>query len=95
LFMPVLKHALGIPYRCGGEAHSGWFPPGASIPLPTPIRLLTLDVTIETEGPGYLLVFAAREDPNFGSDNWFDTMDDAVAAALKCFGILPDQWRDA
>ncbi len=46
--MTVLKHAYGIPHECGGEEHTGWLPPGAATPLPTPIRHLTLDATIET-----------------------------------------------
>jgi hypothetical protein len=90
----VLKRAFGVPYKRGGVEHSGWLPPGAAIPLPTPIRHLTLDITIETEGPGYLLVFAAREDPSFFNDYWFDALDRAEAAALEWFGIGPGHWQD-
>jgi hypothetical protein len=93
--MAVLRLASGVPHQCGGEEHSGWLPPGAAIPLPTPIRHLTLDITIETEGRGYLLVFAAREDPDFENDYWFESLDDAEASALKWFGIGNSQWRDA
>ncbi len=92
--MRVLKkHASGIAHTYGGEEHRGWLPPGAAIPLPTPVRTVTLDMTIEAEGPGYLLVFAAREDPEFGNDYWFDTLADAEAAALDWFGVGPDQWQ--
>ena len=67
--MAVLKRASGVSYEYGGEQHCGWLPPGAATPLPTPVRRVTLDVTIEgTEGAGYLLIFAAREDPAFGND---------------------------
>ena len=93
--MAVLKRASGVSYEYGGEEHSGWLPPGVAIPLPTPIRRVTLDFTIEgDEGAGYLLVFAARENPGFGNDYWFDDMADAEAMAAAWFGIGPERWQE-
>jgi hypothetical protein len=94
--LAVLKRASGVGYRYGGEQHTGWLPPGAATPLPTPIRHVTLDVTIEDDGgAGYLLVFTAREEPDFGNDYWFDNVADAEATAAEWFGIGPGRWQDA
>lgn len=94
--MAVLKRASGVGHRCGGEPHTGWLPPGAATPRPTPIRLVTLDVSIEDDGgSGYLLIVTAREDPAFGNDWWFDNPADAEAMAQSWFGIGPEHWQDA
>jgi hypothetical protein len=94
--LAVLKRASGVSYWYGGESHSGWLPPGAAIPLPTPVRHLTLDVTIEGDGgTGYIVVCTAREEPAFGNDNWFANMAEAEAAAEAWFGIEPERWQDA
>jgi len=92
--LAVLKRVSGIHFEQGGEGHSGWLPPGAATPLPTPIRHLTLDLTLEDDGgAGYLLVFAAREDSTFANDYWFDNAADAEAMAVEWFGIEPDLWQ--
>ena len=94
--MALLKRASGVGYEYGGEGHSGWLPPGAATPLPTPVRRVTLDVTIEgDEEAGYLLIVAAREDPSFANDYWFDDVTDAEAMAAEWFGIGPGRWQDA
>jgi len=61
--------------------------------LPTPVRRVTLDISIEASG--YLLIFAAREDPNFGNDYWFENLADAEATAAEWFGIGPGRWQDS
>jgi hypothetical protein len=92
--MTVLRRASGVPHQYGGEEHRGWLPPGAATPLPTPVRNVTLDITIERdEGAGFLLIFQARDDPSFGNDYWFDTLSMAEAAALEWFGVGPDRWE--
>jgi hypothetical protein len=88
----VIKHIGGISYTSGGVAHSGWLPPGAVAPLPTPILHHTLDLAIEHEGNGYLLIFTSREDPSFGNDYWFERLSDAEATASEMFGVAPAQW---
>ena len=94
--MAVLKQALGVPHRYGGEPHVGWLPPGAATPPPTPVRHATLDVTIEDDGgSGYLLVFASREADGPCGDFWFGSLADAEAAAEETFGIEPGRWQDA
>jgi hypothetical protein len=92
--MAVVKRASGVPYESGGLEHSGWLPPGAAIPLPTPVLRLTLDLTIEgEEREGYRLIFTAREAPGFGNDYWFKHLADAEAAAGQWFGIKPCEWQ--
>ena len=93
--LAVLKRVSGVAYQCGGEEPTGWLPPGAAIPLPTPVRNLTLDMTIEDDGgSGVLLVFAAKDDPNFHGDYWFDDLTAAVAMAEEWFGIEQSRWQD-
>ncbi|SIO61381.1 hypothetical protein SAMN05444166_6743 [Singulisphaera sp. GP187] len=93
--MSVIKRVSGVSYVYGGEPHRGWLPPGAAIPLPTPVHRVTLDITIEEEGPGYLLIITAQGDSSFASDSWFDTLTGAESMALEWFGIAPDQWQYA
>ena len=45
----VLKHVAGLVVQFGGETHSGWLPPGAAVPLPTPIERVVLDIEIHNE----------------------------------------------
>jgi hypothetical protein len=93
--LAVIKRAAGVEHQFGGEEHSGWLPPGAATPLPTPVRRVTLDVAIEeTEGPGYLLILTAREDNSVGNDWWFDTLAQAEEAGLEWFGIGPSDWQE-
>jgi hypothetical protein len=44
--MCIVKRVLAIPFTFGGEEHSGWLPPGAATPLPTPVQYVVLDVEI-------------------------------------------------
>ncbi len=91
--MPVLKRASGITYVHGGNPHSGWLPPGAATPPPEPIRLFTLDVTIEADPGGYLLIYCSREEDGFAFDDWFENLADAEKAAQEKFGIGTDRWE--
>jgi hypothetical protein len=54
--MTVVKQILGHHVTFGGETHSGWLPQGATILRPTPARDVMLDITIESDGAGYLLL---------------------------------------
>jgi hypothetical protein len=90
----VIKKVEGWPFTFGGEVHSGWLPPGAATPLPTPIEHEVLDVAIVTCDGGYLLEWAARPSEICGKllppkvgDSWHETIDDAEAAAQEWFGI--------
>ena len=97
----TLKKVEGWPFTFGGEAHSGWLPPGAAVPLPTPIEHEVLDVSIEATDGGYLLIWDARPSltcdnarPPKAGDTWHATLADAEQAALKAFGIEHQHWID-
>lgn len=92
--LDVVKRVSGLPFQFGGEEHSGWLPPGAAIPLPTPIRNVLLDVEIQFDGHGYLLCYSAQ-DGSTSSDTWHQSLSDAERAAEEQFGIKPTQWQPA
>ncbi len=92
--MPLLKRATCIRYEYADQTQSCWLPAGAESPLPGSIRRVTLDVTIEYEpGDGFILAYAAREDPTFAYDDWFGSLTAAESAAEEMFGIAPERWQ--
>ena len=91
--MAVIKRFLGLPFRFGGAEHSGWLPPGAAKPLPTPIEDVVLNVEIEAIEGGFLLIYRSHDGSKF-ADNWFQTLEQAERAARDEFGIERDQWID-
>ena len=97
----VLKKVEAWPFAFGGEEHSGWLPPGAATPRPTPVERELLDVSIEREGGGYLLIWAARLSPTCRElrppkvgDSWHQSIDGAETAARDEFGIEREHWTD-
>ena len=88
------KRIRGLRIRVGGVKHSGWLPAGAAVPLPTPVRDLTVDVEIDHDGHGYFLCCAAREG-DYCWDTWHESLADAESCALKELGIRPGQWEAA
>ena len=89
------------PFTFGGEADTGWLPPGFITPQPTPIERELLDVEIEQTDGGYLLTWAARPSPTCRElrapkvgDTWHETIEDAKAAANASFGIKHEDWRN-
>ncbi len=87
-----MKRIASVPCRFGGEPHSGWLPPGAAIPLPTPINDVLLDLEIEYDGFGYLLSYSSSDGTVFG-DTWHPSMADAEQVAQQLFGIQSSQWQ--
>ena len=87
----VIKRVVGLPFQFGGEEHSGWLPPNAAQPLPTPIENVVLDAEIIFDGTGNLLCWQARHG-NRSGDLWFETLARAEAAATEYFGIASEQW---
>ena len=90
--MTVVKQILGHHVTFGGETHSGWLPQGATIPRPTPTRDVMLDVTIESDGTGYLLCWASS-DLAIAGDLWYQTLADAERAAAENFAVTANQWQ--
>lgn len=75
----------------GGEEHTGWLPPGAATPLPTPRELVTLDFEIQEDDGGYLLIWQGAEQRHCG-DTWHASVRDALAQATLWFGLDPQEW---
>ncbi|OAI54179.1 hypothetical protein AYO47_03385 [Planctomyces sp. SCGC AG-212-M04] len=90
----VIKRIKNVSYQDGGEEHTGWLPAGAAKPLPTPVRLFVLDLTIEQVDGGCLLIYESRDDL-LASDWWYDSIEQALEGAAGMFGVLPSQWQDA
>jgi hypothetical protein len=91
--MCIVKRALAVPFAFGGEEHSGWLPPGAATPLPTPVQHFVLDVEIQSDGSGFLLCWSSPGG-DFCGDLWYPSLAEAEAAGLETFGIEPEQWID-
>ena len=89
--MRRLVRVEGWPVRVGGQSHRGWLPPGASQPLPTPTRLVLIDLVIETDDSGCLLIIEAQ-DGSMTSDTWYASPEEARRAAWEWFGIGPSDW---
>lgn len=89
--METVKFLNGRQLRIGGIAHSGWLPPGAAKPLPTPVRELVLNLEILFDGHGYLLCYASADGTLFG-DTWHESLADAEHAASLYFGIDFREW---
>ena len=91
----IIRRLDSIAVEFGGEEHSGWLPPGAATPLPTPIRRVILTLAIVRESPNdYLLCFEAQ-DGSMRGDNWYDSLAKALEGAEELFGVSPSQWQDA
>ena len=97
----VLKKVEAWPFAFGGEEPSGWLPPEAATPRPTPIEHELLDVEIESVDGGFLLRWAARPSPTCRElrppkmgDTWHETVEDAEVAAREAFGIEHGHWKE-
>ena len=79
----------------GGEAHTGWLPPGAAQPLPVPTRTVDLKLRIRADGSqGFLLEWDGGAIEDCG-DTWHAKLEEAFALAEVCFGVLRDEWSVA
>jgi hypothetical protein len=87
----VVKRINGFLIRIGGRQHSGWLPPGAAMPLPTPSREVLMDFEIQFDGAGYLLICCAR-DRSVYADTWHISLEDAESQANYSYGVAGDQW---
>src|SRR5437016_3147523 len=56
----TVREVRNLELHLGGEEHQGWLPPGAAPPLPTSGRIAVVDVRIEEDGHGYLLICESR-----------------------------------
>jgi hypothetical protein len=77
--------------RIGGNQHSGWLPAGAANPLPTPVRDVDLNLEIEFDGSGYLLIVASTDGSVYG-DTWHQTEQEAQEEASAVYGVPKSAW---
>ena len=89
--MSVVSRIDNFRTTIGGEAHTGWLPPGAAKPLPTPTREVVLTFTIEFDGSGYLLIVDSA-DGSVRGDTWHESVADAQAQAESWYGISRSAW---
>ncbi len=89
--MAVLKQLRGVDVKFGGEPPSGWIPKGASLPAPTPVRIVKIDFEIHQEGSSYFFVWKGP-DLTYCGDSWHQSLSEAVEAAKESFGIEYDAW---
>ena len=87
--LDVVKRISGLRWQFGGEEYSGWLPPGAAVPLPTPIHDVLLDIEIQFDGHSYFLCYSARDGSTSG-DTWHQSLADAERSAEEQLGIMPD-----
>lgn len=90
----IIKQILGWKVSFGGEEHSGWLPPEAATPKPTPVEMVELNLRIEkmSDGEGYYLIWEDHSGSYCG-DTWHQTVDDAVEAAKLYFEIDAGKWE--
>ncbi|NJN70113.1 MAG: hypothetical protein HC801_07455 [Nitrospira sp.] len=77
----------------GDEEHSGWLPERAATPERAPNADVLLNLTISSDGNGYILEWTDRDRTHHG-DTWHETLDDAMNQAKYYFGIEAAMWED-
>lgn len=95
----TIKRVEAWPFTFGGQEHQGWLPPGAAVPLPTPLEHELLDIRIDRIDGGYLLIWSTRSSPTCRElrppkigDTWHETAEEAEQAACSHFGVGPEHW---
>jgi hypothetical protein len=86
--MPAVKVSLG------GETQTGWLPPNAAEPRPTPVREVEFSIEIVDVGDGVLLQYEATDGSEV-SDTWHATLEEAMQAAEEDFGVHRSDWETA
>jgi hypothetical protein len=90
--MPIVEQVKSFQTALGGEPHTGWSPANAAVPLPTPVREIELDLTIDSiDGGGYLLIYETS-DGSVRGDTWHVSSADAREQAQAWFGVPRDVW---
>ena len=78
----------------GGETHTGWLPPNAAQPRPSPVREVEYNIEIEAEGDGFTLTYEATDGSGW-SDTWHPTLEEAMEVAEEDFGVHRSEWQTA
>ena len=91
--MRIVKQVLNRSLPVGGKEHLGWLPSGASLPQPMPIQVAIVDLKIVEDAPGSVLLICESHNTNNNWDNWFESVEDAQAAAKEWRGIDESEWK--
>ena len=91
--MKVIKQLLNHTLQFGGESHSGWLPSGATFPQPVSVRNAIVDLKIVEDSPGSFLLICESHNTEDNWDNWFQSAEDAQAAAKELYGIDETDWK--
>lgn len=62
------------------------------MPKPTPTSDVSLNLTIESDGAGYLLCWVSS-DRSVAGDLWYQDLPDAELSATENFGVAKNQWQ--
>jgi hypothetical protein len=76
----------------GGEAHSGWLPAEAAVPLPTPLGRVTLNLAIVEAAPGSFFLRWTEPAGRLAGDTWHPSEAEAFEQAELNFGIARAEW---
>lgn len=77
----------------GGHHHTGWLPDNAILPEDAPIVERTLEVEIQDDAFGFLLIWRDAKNDSFVCDTWHESFEKAKQAANEYFGIDEDDWQ--
>jgi hypothetical protein len=88
----VIKQLRGVDVRFGGRPHRGWIPNGASVPPPTPEKIVKINFEIHQSNAGFFFVYGGS-DPEYCGDSWHESLNEALEAAKESFGIEVDEWE--
>jgi hypothetical protein len=80
------------------EPGTGWSAAGkarqAGSILPAPVREVGLEVAIQQDPGGFLLIVTS-DDPLIWCDDWFATQEEAEEAAATWYGVRSEDWKTA
>jgi hypothetical protein len=88
----VFASLAGRVVRIAGEAHKGWLPGGAIVPVPTPSQDVVLDLEIVDDDGGHFLLLYSARNTDMAGDTWHETLEDALDAAETNFGVARSEW---
>ena len=89
----VLFQGKARPVLFGGQQPSGWLPGAAAEPLPTPAELVPIDLSMEAEPDGSVLLIWKALGREFGNDTWHRSVADAMEQARSEVGGNTPEWR--
>lgn len=89
--MSVCREKRGWPVSVVGTQSTGWKPVDArTAPVETSRRVL-MNVRIDEDAGGYLLVYAADDGTVYG-DTWHTTLEEAEHVAEELFELRESDW---